>query len=156
MRKNEEEIVVKEVKTLTKRKLVSTIIAVVMCVSLSVTSYAESGKLDSNISVLNIIAKSYTSDLSISGTTATCTSRASGDDVKSITATQTLQKKSGSNWVAVSGANWTKTVSISMLTMSNTKTGLSSGTYRLKTVFKFTNTSGQSETITVYSDEKEI
>ena len=144
--------------TLTKRKLVSAIIAAVMSVTLSVTSYAESGKSDNSngISVMNIICESCTSNLSISGTTATCTSRATGDDVKSITATQTLQKKSGSSWVAVTGASWTKTTSISSLYMSNSKSGLSSGTYRLKSVFTLTSSNGKTETITVYSQESTI
>lgn len=140
-----------------KRKFVSAIAAaVLLCVSLSMPSYAEKANIDSEITVFDIVRENYISDLAISNTTGTCTSRATGDNVKSITATQTLQKKSGSSWTAVSGANWTKKTPISSLYMSNSKSGLSNGTYRLKTVFKQTNTSGQTETITVYSAEQKI
>lgn len=40
--------------------------------------------------------------------------------------------------------------------MSNTKSGLDSGTYRLRTDFTVTSTSGSTETITVYSAEKTV
>lgn len=140
-----------------KRKSVLAItVAAMLCVSLSVTSYAESGKSAGDISIMNIVRENCISDLSISGSSATCTSRITGDSVKSITAIQTLQRKSGSSWISVSGANWTKTTSISMLYMSNCKTGLSAGIYRLKTVIRHTNTSGQTETITVYSTEQTV
>jgi len=40
--------------------------------------------------------------------------------------------------------------------MSNHKYNLESGTYRLKTVFTLTATNGETETITVYSEEVTI
>ncbi len=40
--------------------------------------------------------------------------------------------------------------------MSNTKTGLKSGKYRLKTIFTLTDKYGKTETITVYSDERSV
>lgn len=40
--------------------------------------------------------------------------------------------------------------------MNNNKNKLDSGTYRLKTVFTLTSTSGETETITVYSEEVTI
>ncbi len=42
------------------------------------------------------------------------------------------------------------------LTMSNTKTGLSGGKYRLKTEFTLTDKNGETENIIVYSDEKSV
>ena len=103
-------------------------------------------------------ADSVSSRLYISEQTATCRSDADGCNVVSITVEQTLEKHSGWFWIwnSVDGANWTKTVNLNSISMSNTKSGLSSGTYRLKSVFTLTSSSGKTETITVYSDEKKV
>ncbi len=98
------------------------------------------------------------SELSLSGTTVVCESYIMGNpDVVEITATQYLQKQ-GFLWIwsTYDGAEWTKTVYSNTLVMSNTKTGLSGGKYRLKTVFTLTDNQGKAETITVYSDEKSV
>ena len=98
-----------------------------------------------------------TSILAIVGTKATCRSTAAGNTLKSITATQTIEKHWGLwIWNEVDGASWSKTVKSSNLSMSNTKSGLDSGTYRLRTDFTVTSTSGSTETITVYSKEKSV
>ena len=103
-------------------------------------------------------ADSVSSRLYISEQTATCRSDADGCNVVSITVEQTLEKHSGWFWIwnSVDGASWTKTVNLNSISMSNTKSGLSSGTYRLKSVFTLTSSSGKTETITVYSDEKKV
>lgn len=103
-------------------------------------------------------ADSVSSRLYISEQTATCRSDADGCNVVSITVEQTLEKHSGWFWIwnSVDGANWTKTVNLNSISMSNTKSGLSSGTYRLKSVFTLTSSSGKTETITVYSEEKKV
>ena len=103
-------------------------------------------------------ADSVSSRLYISEQTATCRSDADGCNVVSITVEQTLEKYSGWFWIwnNVDGASWTKTVNYNSISMSNTKSGLSSGTYRLKSVFTLTSSSGKTETITVYSEEKKI
>ncbi len=59
-------------------------------------------------------------------------------------------------YATTNNTTWTKTVHSNMLTMSNTKSGLSGGKYRLRTVFTLTDKYGESETITVYSDEKNV
>lgn len=93
----------------------------------------------------------------IDGTTAYRTSNVRGDNTASITVTQTLQKFWGLwIWNDVNGAEWTKTVNYSSTTLSSTKSGLDSGTYRVRSVFELTDTSGKTETITVYSEEKII
>lgn len=98
-----------------------------------------------------------TSILAIVGTKATCRSTAAGNTLKSITATQTIEKHWDLwIWNEVDGASWSKTVKSSNLSMSNTKSGLDSGTYRLRTDFTVTSTSGSTETITVYSKEKSV
>ncbi len=94
----------------------------------------------------------------ISGTTANCQSSTRGySDVVAITAEQYLQKQ-GFLWIwtTYNGAEWTKTVYSNVLAMSNTKTGLSGGKYRLKTIFTLTDKNGKTEKITVYSDSKSV
>ena len=93
---------------------------------------------------------SLTSTLSISNNTATCNSvvRGMSNLATKVVVTQTLQKKSGSTWTYVT--SWSKTFNSWLAMYSNSKSSLSSGTYRLKTVAKVY--SGNSyETITVYS-----
>ena len=103
------------------------------------------------------IAENPISTLSIIDSTAYCTSETRGE-VVSITVEQTLEKYSGWFWIwnNVDGASWTKTVNTNTIRLSNTKSGLSSGTYRLKSVFTLTSSSGKTETITIYSAEKSI
>ena len=136
------------------------IVAAAMAASISLISpctYAAAAPVDNGVAPCYEIATSASSTLSISGTTATCISRCNGVSTVSITAVQTLQKQ-GLLWIwsAVDGAEWTETVSLGSIGMSNTKTNLSSGTYRLKSVFTLTNSSGETETITVYSTEEEL
>lgn len=104
------------------------------------------------------IATNPASNLEISGKTATCESSAAGSNCASITVVQTLQKYGGFLWVwnDVSDATWSKTIKSNSVMLSKTKSGLSSGTYRLKSVFTLTSTSGETETITVYSSEATV
>ncbi len=59
-------------------------------------------------------------------------------------------------WNDVEGATWTKTVNDNSIFFSNTKSGLDSGTYRVKSVFTFTDKNGKSEKIKIYSDEQKV
>lgn len=105
-------------------------------------------------------AYSYTyscsSALSVSGSTATCTSSAYGKSgtTTKIAIYQVLQKKTSSgSWT--SAGSWQKTVSSSSANVVNSKSGLSSGTYRLYTIF--TVYAGSSyEKIEKYSSTKTI
>lgn len=105
---------------------------------------------------------SYTCDcsstLTTSGTTATCKSNVTGykNETTKIVFKQTLQKKNSSGgWNDVSNATWTSTVYSYQGSATNYKYSLSSGTYRLKSVF--TVYAGTSyETITKYSKEKTV
>lgn len=102
--------------------------------------------------------QSCSSELSFSGTTATCKSNATGylNETTKIVFEQTLQKKNSSGgWSNVNNASWTTTVYNYKGSATNTKSSLSSGTYRLKTVFKVYAGSSY-ETITKYSSEKNI
>lgn len=129
--------------------------AVILCLTPTVqAAAAEPYSIVSPLYEDNTDAKSL---LAISGTSATCRSSCHRDDAVKITAEQYLQKQ-GFLWIwtTYDGAKWTKTVNTNFISMSNTKTGLSSGKYRLKTIFTLTDKQGKTETVTVYSDEKSV
>ena len=108
------------------------------------------------ITTYSLYTYSTSSKLMASQTTAVCTSTAigySGETTK-IVFNQTLQKKTSSgSWNNVDG--WSKTVYSYKGSVSNTKQGISSGTYRLKTVFKVYAGSSFEE-MTKYSTEETI
>ena len=134
--------------------------AICLCSVFSVTAFAETDTkfaVTGNISPAYEIANSATSTLIIDGSTATCSSQVRSTNAASITVTQTLQKYWGLwIWTDVNDAKMSKTVNDCSLYLSTTKSGLSSGTYRVKSVFTLTNKDGKTETITVYSDEKSV
>ena len=77
------------------------------------------------------------SSLSISDNEATCISSISAKSTATkITATQYLEKKNGTTWSTVSGGTWSDSANGISLNMFNSKSNLSSGTYRLRTVIK--------------------
>ena len=131
--------------------------SLMMCFSLSVTANARIAP-PSLVQPYYEKAVETISELSINGTTAVCTSYIKGNsEVVKISAEQYFQKQ-GFLWIwsTYDGAEWTKTVYTNVLSMSNTKSGLTSGKYRLKTIFTLTDKQGKTETITVYSDEKTV
>lgn len=97
---------------------------------------------------------SCTSELSISGSTATCTSEAVGypGTTTKVNISQTLEVKGFAyTWIIVD--MWSETDTGYRGKATNTKSNLPSGTYRLKSVF--TAYSGNnSEEITAYSTEE--
>lgn len=98
-------------------------------------------------------------ELYISGSTATCKSEAKGyiNSTTKIEFEQTLQKLNYfGGWSSVNGAHWEETVYNYRGSVTNTKGSLSSGgTYRLKT--EFTVYSGADyETIIDYSSEETV
>lgn len=139
------------------RKVISMLMCLLLCFSFSVTASAK-------IIPTNVVQPYYEkaseakSELIINGTTAICESTLKGkSNVTKIVAAQTLEKQ-GFLWIwsTYDGTEWTKTAYTNSLAMSNTKTGLTSGKYRLKTVFTLTDKQGKTETVTVYSDEKTV
>ena len=97
------------------------------------------------------------SNLSIVDRTAYCVSTTGGINAVSITVTQTLQKhKVLWLWDDVKGASWTGTNAYNFFCLSNSKSGLDSGTYRVESVFNLTDKNGKTETITIYSDEEKV
>lgn len=140
------------------KKTISVLIAAFAAVSaLSSSVYA----VDLDVPVEEEIIEEYAyfdtleSSLTFSGSTATCTSIAGASSGKSITATQYLEKYSGWFWSWDTVATWSKTENGPLLTMTN-QTSLSSGKYRLRTVFTVTSTTGQEETQTAYSFERTV
>lgn len=133
-----------------KKIIAAIVMTVVAVVCLSGTVFAQ------EVSVCNLYTSSCSSTLSASGTTATCTSEAIGyyGETTKISMVQTLQKKTASgNWSKVS--SWSEVDTGYRGYMSNKKYSLSSGTYRLKTVFKV-YAGSKYETITKYSSNKTI
>lgn len=143
------------------RKTLSMFLAAIcFCSTFSISSYAEEMSAYETEEIITeyAIARNPISVLAIDQGTASCTSSTNGGNCVQISVTQTLQKYSGWfwSWDNVAGACWSTTVNQNSVWLSNTKSGLSSGTYRLMSVFTLTNSSGQMETITIYSSEKTI
>lgn len=147
----------RRIKTMTK-KIVSLILSAVLAFSAVNVAASAKGIAEHSAEIIApyyIYANNPGSTLVIKGTTATCTSSTAGTPVKSIKAEQSLEKFWGL-WVWNEVAYWSKNVDTTSVFMSNYKYNLESGTYRLKTVFTLTATNGETETITVYSEEVTI
>lgn len=139
------------------QKLIGAALAAVLCITPVTQANAAVAEPYSIVSPLYEIAGDTCSDLYINGTSASCTSNVKYSSAVKITAEQYLQKQ-GFLWIwgTYDDAEWTKTVDANTISMSNSKSGLESGKYRLKTVFKLTDKNGKTETITVYSNEKSV
>lgn len=132
------------------KKIISVLLTVALCFSLvSVTAFADSS------TTYDLTTAIKSSSLVISGSTATCNSSYEGGDVvKSVKVVQSLEKHSYL-WVWDRfGSEITKTeTDTDSLSCVNIKTGITSGTYRVKSVFTVTLYDGRSETFTIYSNE---
>lgn len=104
------------------------------------------------------IADSLGSTLNFIGNTAEFVSSVYAGTAVKITIKQTLQKYSGWFWIwnDVDGESWTKITYSNTTYMRNTKSGLSSGKYRLKSEFTLVDGNGKTEELTVYSSTKSI
>ncbi len=142
-----------------KKILVSLGVLLCFCTSFSAVAYADMTTPfpDYGISVLYEIANTPKSTLSIDNGTAHCLSSTAGINTANIKVTQTLQKQ-GFLWIwtNVKGASWSKQVTGDTIRLSNTKSGLGSGKYRVKSVFTLTDRNGENETITIYSNEIKV
>ena len=143
------------------KKIITAVAVLVAISSVAVNAVAVSAPTDKStysVSPYYETASAAISTLTISGTTAKCESKLIGhSDVKSCTVEQTLEKYWGLwIWNEVEGASWSDTISSVSGIVTNSKSGLESGTYRLKSVFTLTSSSGKTETITIYSAENTI
>lgn len=122
-----------------KRKIAAALAAAALFFTFSGTACAENDQdtyVAEEVQPRYAYTSSVTSSLMISGTTATCTSSATGlTGATKIEAYQYLEKKiSEDKWDPV--AHWSTSVSGNILEgMTNIKTDLGSGTYRLRTEF---------------------
>lgn len=142
-----------------KKMMVSLGVLVCLCTNFSAVAYANTTTpfSDYGISVAYEIAESPISTLNIIGRTAYCDSSTTGTNAISITVTQTLQKHWGLwIWTDVKDAVWTEKSNYNSISVSGSKSDLENGTYRVKSVFTLTNSSGKKETITIYSNEDKV
>lgn len=143
------------------KKVISLLICLLMCFSFSVTASAQTASASVQRVSVGVaqpyyeMANEVKSELNISGTTATCKSTVVGyPGVTKICVEQYLQRQVlPLIWTTYDGAEWIQTVYRNSYVMSRTKTGLTSGKYRLKSIFSLTDKNGKTEKITVYSDQ---
>lgn len=137
------------------KKLLSLALILVISLSASIISVsAETTNDDYGIMPYYAYTTTLNSDLSISSKTATCKSVIVGSPgVTKIVVTQKLQKKVSGEWTNVK--TWTKTYTTATASFTNTKSSLSAGTYRTRTVAKIYNGSAY-ETVSGNSTSKTI
>ena len=134
------------------KKIFSVFLAVIMAVSCFSGIVCAEG-----ITPRYVYTNECSSSLTISGSKATCESNASGyyGETTKIVIEQTLQKYNNSTGKWTSVATWSETDIGYNGSASNTKSGLSSGSYRLKSVFSV-YAGVNYEQITVYSDIRSV
>ncbi len=139
------------------KKVFSVLAVIFMCLSVPMNTSASSVPYDV-VQPCYEKAHNVESILTITGNTAKCESSADCvDNVVRVIADQTLEKQVFLwFWDTYEDTTWNKTGFSNSFSMINTKSGLESGNYRLKTVFTLTDKNGETETITIYSDEKAV
>lgn len=137
-------------------KKVVSLLLVVMILVFSVPAFAADANAlapqDPVIEPNYVGLMSVTSGLSITNGTATCKGSAKAKYTNySLNLTMQLQKKNGSTWSPVS--QWTGTgTGVLGVSLNKTKSGLTSGSYRVKVTVKVYNGSGSLvESPTIYS-----
>lgn len=127
------------------KRLIPLMLAISLCVMLSVTAFAVQARYIYDINADN--------GLDITGSMAVMYSDMSGDsDITKVVITHTLQKKSGSSYSNVSGTSRSKTFyNESMVSFESVVSCTGSGTYRVKTVYSVTGPEG-TESHTIYSN----
>ena len=134
------------------KKIISMMLCLVVIMSICSISVSASDLISINYAY----TRSCNSDIVVSNTTITAKSTVMGYSGKTtkIVIKQTLQKKSSSGtWTTVGTSS--NTVNSHINVYSKKYTSLSSGKYRLKSVFTV-YAGNNSETITKYSSEKTV
>ncbi|MCH5325513.1 MAG: hypothetical protein J1E39_09925 [Eubacterium sp.] len=141
-----------------KKKIFSVMLALVMVfnslLSMTASAAAPGNGGGDTASPMYQYTSSVTSRLTINGKTATCESKATGTTSSLIEADQYLERHTFLWWYETVG-QWGKSTTTKSLTMTNTKSNLTGGVYRVRTVFKVYNGT-KYETIEVISDEVTI
>lgn len=138
------------------KKTITCVLTIIILSLQIISAYAtdietvEGGEVTQNYSY----TLSCSSSLSISSRNATCKSRIVGmTSVTKISITQKLQKKSNGSWTNVK--TWSKTYNSTSALYTNSKTSLSKGTYRTRTVAKvysgsnYETVTGNSSSVTI-------
>ncbi len=134
-----------------KKKFVSIFTAIVMLFAFSVSAYAEGSSDDAPETPSRYLyTNSIRSVLSISGHTATCSSKVVGAPsmVTKIEITQSLEIQFAGWWYRLQ--SWSKTFYDWVAIYTTTGTASESGTYHLRTVAKVYSGSNY-ETVSMYS-----
>jgi hypothetical protein len=136
-----------------KQKLISAVLVVVFVLSLTPTVSASEYIA---IAPLYLYTNTMTINLVIIGNTATCQTVVTGlSSVTRIEATHYLQRWNGSSWVTVTNATWSDSVNGRRLSMTNQRSGLGNGTYRVYAVARvfagsnFETVPGWSNSVTI-------
>lgn len=136
------------------KKFLCALAAALLCLSLSVTSYAEIGSDQAEeVMPMYVDDISANASIAVSGDNASCRCSASGDAsiIASISVVMTLQKSGLFGYTDVKDASWSKSVNSNSISLSGSKSGLSDGTYRVKAVFTVTTKDGDTSSFTKYS-----
>lgn len=137
--------------------LVLTVACLLTCFTATASAETKStSSINYDIAPMYNIATRVSSYLNFIGTKAECVSQGDGLDTVKISVVQILQRYSGWLWVWDDVALWTKMQESGSIYVYNTKSGLPSGTYRLKSEFTLKNSRGETETITIYSEKVKI
>lgn len=134
------------------KRIISLLIVLVVSIAIPLNVFAKTP--DAGIKTL--YTESFSSTLLMSGNTATCKSSLTGykGETTQIVIGQYLQKKNSSgNWTTVKSAS--TTINYYKGSFTKTYSGLSSGTYRLKSSF-VVYAGSNFETLMMYSNEKTI
>lgn len=143
-------------------KKILTMILSALVLNTSLTTIPSAEKIhppdDEVVAPAHEIADNAISILRIDGQTALCNSKTKSKGAVEIVIVQTLEKYSGWFWIwnAVDDASWTIYNYSGSVDVTNKKSGLSSGTYRLKSEFTLKNSAGKTESFTVYSEEVKL
>lgn len=133
------------------KKLVSIAVVLIMALTFCTTAFAD-------ISTYATGSKTRECYLIVSGKTAECVSKylAGDSNVTKVVMTQSLEKQGFFwTWSKIDG-EWTKSSDGSSMVLTNTVDELSTGTYRVKTVFTVTDKNGNEETIPLYSTTEKV
>lgn len=143
------------------KKFLCALAAALLCLSLPVTAYAETGT-DSYYagSVVPLLEDDIypQASITVSGDKASCRCSASdsSSSVTSISVVMTLQKSGLFGYTDVKDASWSKSVNGRSISLSGSKSGLSDGTYRVKAVFTVTTKDGDTSSFTKYSSSATV
>lgn len=134
-------------------RIVSILAAAVMLTSAASTASAKVITPPDIVSPQYVIAGSTSSTLTLSGSTAKCYTKVSGSKIVSIEAEQIFEVfVSPDVWREID--SWSYSIDGSTLVMQNNSYDIGYGKFRVRTEVTVTDKDGNTEDITVTSDEK--